>query len=130
MSGHLELLAPKELRHLDPLYGDVCDRKMLRSLVDGQNVVVHLAGPASVSASFDDPVSCVTAHTAGTAAVLEACRDAKVQRIVYISSAEVCGNATSSPVAEDAPLVPLSPLRGSQDRRRGTRSFCIACAWP
>ena len=61
-----------------------------------------------MSASFDDPVSCVTAHTAGTAAVLEACRDAKVQRIVYISSAEVRQRDVKSG-AEDAPLVPLSP---------------------
>jgi nucleoside-diphosphate-sugar epimerase len=99
----------EELRHRDPFYGDICDRKMLRSLVDGADVVVHLAGPASVSASFDDPVACVTAHTAGTAAVLEACRDAKVQRIVYISSAEVYGNPPSSPVAEDAPLAARSP---------------------
>jgi nucleoside-diphosphate-sugar epimerase len=99
----------EEVRHLDPIYGDVCDRKMLRSLVDGADVVVHLAGPASVSASFDDPVSCVTAHAAGTAAVLEACRDAKVQRIVYISSAEVYGNPISNPVAEDAPLAAQSP---------------------
>jgi nucleoside-diphosphate-sugar epimerase len=99
----------EELRQLDPLYGDVCDRRMLRSLVDGAEVVVHLAGPASVSASFEDPVSSVTAHTAGTAAVLEACRNAKVQRIVYISSAEVYGNPTSSPVAEDARLAARSP---------------------
>jgi nucleoside-diphosphate-sugar epimerase len=97
------------VRHLNPVCGDICNSKMLRSLVDGADVVVHLAGPASVSASFDDPVSCVTAHTAGTAAVLEACRDAKVQRIVYISSAEVYGNPKSRLVAEDAPLVARSP---------------------
>jgi nucleoside-diphosphate-sugar epimerase len=99
----------EELRHLDPLYGDICDRKMLHSLVDGADVVVHLAGPASVSGSFDDPLSCVTAHSAGTAAVLEACRDAKVQRIVYISSAEVYGNPISCPVAEDAASAARSP---------------------
>ena len=115
----------EELRHLDPLYGDVCDRKMLRSLVDGADVVVHLAGPASVSASFDDPVSCVTAHTAGTAAVLEACRDAKVQRIVYISSAEVRQRDVKSGCRGRA-FGPAVSAWGSQDRRRGTRSFVSA----
>ncbi len=89
--------------------GSIEDVELLTSLMEGSEVVVHLAGPPSVARSFDDPRSFAAAHVCGTAAVLAACGLAAVGRLVYASSAEVYGVPLRNPVDEDHPLRPRSP---------------------
>lgn len=73
-------------------------------------LVVHAAGPASVGASLDDPAADFAGSVVVTASLLEAVRrHAPAARVVLLSSAAVYGNPASLPVAEDAPLAPLSP---------------------
>ena len=83
---------------------DICDSNAIRALLAGADVVVHLAGPASVAVSFEDPSRYVRIHTEGTAALLQACRAERVPKLVYVSSAEVYGQPLRSPVPEDEPL--------------------------
>jgi nucleoside-diphosphate-sugar epimerase len=83
---------------------DICDSTAIRTLVAGADVVVHLAGPASVAASFENPSRYVRLHTEGTSALLQACRAEGVRKLVYVSSAEVYGQPRQSPVSEDEPL--------------------------
>jgi UDP-glucose 4-epimerase len=85
------------------------DDAFCRSLVQGADVVIHLAGPASVSASWSDPMGCARAHVGGTVSILEACRINGVGRLVYLSSAEVYAAGERVPLREDAPLAPRSP---------------------
>ena len=94
--------------------GDIADAGLVHSLVAGCDTVVHLAGPPSVGASFDDPQRYVHAHVAGTTNVLQACRAANVRRLVYVSSAEIYGNAGVDPVEESAPPDPRSPYAASK----------------
>lgn len=109
------LLGPGDDRSRTPrgaaevVRADICDADALRTLVAGAEAVVHLAGPASVAGSFQDPALYLRVHGGGTAAVLEACRGAGVQKLVYVSSAEVYGRPLRSPVAEDHPLSARSP---------------------
>src|SRR3989440_4307625 len=88
---------------------DICDSTAMRKLVAGADAVVHLAGPASVGASFQDPSKYVRVHGEGTAALLQACRAEGVRKVVYVSSAEVYGRPLHSPVGEDHPLSARSP---------------------
>ena len=88
---------------------DICDSSAIQKQVAGMDTVVHLAGPASVAASFEDPARYVRIHTEGTATVLQACRAEGVGRVVYISSAEVYGRPLHTPVVEDHPLSARSP---------------------
>jgi nucleoside-diphosphate-sugar epimerase len=88
---------------------DICDSSAVRKLVAGADAVVHLAGPASVAASFQDPSRTLRIHTEGTASVLEACRAEQIGKLIYVSSAEVYGRPVRSPVAEDHPLSARSP---------------------
>jgi nucleoside-diphosphate-sugar epimerase len=93
----------------------ITDRSALSELLDGGvDAVVHLAGPPSVRASFDEPLAYVEAHTAGTAALLDACRHAGVQRFVYVSSAEVYGRPLTDPVDETHPLDARSPYAAAK----------------
>jgi nucleoside-diphosphate-sugar epimerase len=88
---------------------DIRDASALRRLVAGSDAVVHLAGPASVAASFQDPSGDGRVNTEGTAVLLEACRAERVPKLVYVSSAEVYGRPFRSPVDEDHPLSARSP---------------------
>ena len=88
---------------------DITDTAALDELARGAGIAVHMAGPASVSASFECPAESARVHVAGTAALLEVCRRAGVRRFVYVSSAEVYGRTEASAVHEDFPLQPRSP---------------------
>lgn len=72
--------------------------------------VVHLAGPASVASSFEDPHVDFIGSVAGTACLIDALRRASPRaRLLLVSSAAVYGNPPELPVREDAPTQPISP---------------------
>jgi len=74
------------------------------------DVVVHLAGPASVASSISDPRDDFVGTVSGTASLLEAVRlYAPRARFVYASSAAVYGAVEHLPISEDAPIRPISP---------------------
>jgi nucleoside-diphosphate-sugar epimerase len=83
-----------------------CDVLELGPHLSDVAAVVHLAGPPGVAASFSEPERYVRDHTMGTAGVIAGLGTA---HLVYVSSAEVYGRVTESPVAETAPTVPVSP---------------------
>jgi nucleoside-diphosphate-sugar epimerase len=93
---------------------DICDADAIRKLIGGADAVVHLAGPASVGASFQDPSRYLRVHGEGTAALLKACRAEGVRRLVYVSSAEIYGRPLRSPVREDHPLSARSPYAAAK----------------
>jgi nucleoside-diphosphate-sugar epimerase len=101
-------------------FAEISDLDALTRLAAGTEVVVHLAGPAGVAASFENARQYARIHVEGTATVLEACRHAGVQRVIYISSAEVYGMPRSNPVAESHPLQPRSPYAAA---KVGAESF-------
>lgn len=78
--------------------------------------VVHLAGEASVAASFEDPVATFQANAGGALNVLEACRRAEVDRVLLVTSCEVYGDLdpAAGPVREDRAMAPVSPYGGSK----------------
>lgn len=74
------------------------------------DALVHLAGPASVPQSVLDPHADFLGQALPAANVFEAVRLAGAPvRVVLVSSAAVYGDPASLPVAEDAPLAPISP---------------------
>lgn len=88
---------------------EIDDVDGLDALFDGASLVVHLAGPSSVAASFEHPAVFARAHAAGTAAVVEAATRRAVDALVHVSSAEVYGQPQTDPVREDHPRAPRSP---------------------
>ncbi len=74
------------------------------------DVVVHAAGSASVGRSLLSPLDDLKASVLTFANLLEGVREAKSQAlVVFPSSAAVYGNPPTLPIAEDAPLQPISP---------------------
>lgn len=94
--------------------GDVNDLPLLWSLLQGVDVVFHLAALVSLPASAHHPRACNTVNVGGTVTLLEACRDVGVRRIVLASSATVYGAQSRQPVHEGMPPMPLVPYAVSK----------------
>lgn len=94
--------------------GDVRDVPKLWSLLQGVDVVFHLAARVSVPASVLYPREYNDVNVGGTVALLEACRDVGVKRVVLASSATVYGDQPSWPITEDMPPNPAVPYAVSK----------------
>jgi UDP-glucuronate 4-epimerase len=94
---------------------DMLDVAALRERLTPDTVIVHLAAKAGVRPSLADPVAYARVNVTGTAAVLEAARQAGVSRIVFGSSSSVYGDSTPVPFREDAVAVaPVSPYAATK----------------
>lgn len=82
----------------------------LDRLLDGVDVVFHLAGQPGVRASwgrsFSEYIQC---NVSATQRLLEACKSLKLRRFVYASSSSVYGQPDLYPLTEDLPCRPISP---------------------
>ena len=111
----------RNLREMGTLRGfefheqDMLDVEALRTRLTPETVLVHLAAKAGVRPSLADPVGYAKANVTGTAAVLEAARQAGVSRIAFGSSSSIYGDSTPVPFREDAVAVePLSPYAATK----------------
>ena len=95
--------------------GDVSDIPKLWSLLQGVDVVYHLAARVSVPASVLYPREYNEVNVGGTVSLLEACRDVGcVKRVVLASSATAYGNHETQPVDETRESYPAVPYAVSK----------------
>ncbi|MCK5912150.1 MAG: NAD-dependent epimerase/dehydratase family protein [Caulobacter sp.] len=73
---------------------DIADHDVLAALVktSGARRVIHLAAQAGVRYSLENPFAYERSNLAGHLSVLEACRHAGVEHLVYASSSSVYGD--------------------------------------
>jgi len=94
-----------DLSNLDGLdveyaHGDVIDMDSVRRALDGCDRVIHLA--AIYAIWMKDPNRMYRVNVNGTHKVLTACREAGVQKVVYVSSTAALGAHGKVPANEDA----------------------------
>jgi UDP-glucose 4-epimerase len=94
--------------------GDVNDIPKLWSLLQGVDVVYHLAARVSVSESVLYPREYNATNVGGTVSLIQAVRDAGVRRIVFTSSGAVYGEQNEARVNEEAIPNPGSPYAVSK----------------
>jgi UDP-glucose 4-epimerase len=94
--------------------GDVADIPKLWTLLQGVNCVYHLAARVSVSESMMYPRDYNHVNVGGTVSVMEAMRDAGIQRVVLTSSGAVYGIQDRQPLHEDMIPNPDSPYAVSK----------------
>ncbi len=96
-------------RRFELVEADLVDAD-LAALLDGVDVVFHLAGQPGVRVSWSDGFPLyVSRNVLATQSLLEAARSADLSRVVYASSSSVYGNAASYPVIETDLPRPHSP---------------------
>jgi UDP-glucose 4-epimerase len=94
--------------------GDVADIPKLWTLLQDVNCVYHLAARVSVPESIQYPRDYNHVNVGGTVSVMEAIRDAGVQRVVLASSGAVYGPQDSQPLHEGMIPNPDSPYAVSK----------------
>jgi NDP-hexose 4,6-dehydratase len=96
------------------LPGDVRDAASVAALVEGAEVVYHLAALIAIPYSYRAPRSYVDTNVLGTLNVLEAVRAAGTPRLVHTSTSETYGTARTVPITEDHPTHGQSPYAASK----------------
>jgi len=112
--GHLDERNGAALEKLEVRPGDVSDASMVRALVEGCDVVLHLAALIGIPYSYHAPASYVATNVSGSLNILEACRASRVRRVVVTSTSEVYGTARYTPIDEKHPLQAQSPYAASK----------------
>lgn len=110
--------------------GDIADEGQVADVVKRHNVrrVVHLAAQAGVRYSLENPFAYERSNLAGHLAVLEACRHAKVGKLVYASSSSVYGDRPigNQGFREDEPSIHPVSLYAATKRSCELMSHCYS----
>ena len=112
--GLLKLVPKDVIDAIELIPGDLRDLATVQSAMQGVSLVYHLGALISIPYSYIHPVEVVETNVMGTVNVLQAGRDAGVERIVHTSSSEVYGTALRVPIDEDHPLQGQSPYSASK----------------
>jgi NAD dependent epimerase/dehydratase len=112
--GLLEFLKADVREQVDILAGDITDGTLVRQAVCGCDVVFHLGALIAIPYSYQAPRQFVDTNVVGTLNVLQACREAHVEKIVHTSTSETYGTARYTPIDEDHPLQGQSPYSASK----------------
>ncbi|MDJ0949920.1 MAG: SDR family NAD(P)-dependent oxidoreductase [Alphaproteobacteria bacterium] len=112
--GWLDSLPEDSRTQMRLVRGDLRDVGFTLRLVEGHDLVFHLAALIAIPHSYAAPQSYVDVNVTGTLNVLEAARAAGVERTVHTSTSEVYGTAQVTPITEDHPLQGQSPYAASK----------------
>jgi len=119
------------------LEGDLGDRELLFKTLQSMrpNAVMHFSGNALVPESMANPGKYFANNVANGINLLEACRHAGVNKLVFSSTCAIFGLPKKVPIGEIAPKRPINPYGESKlmferilewyDRQHGLRSVCL-----
>ena len=92
---------------------DITDRERMIELVEGIDVVFHLA-ISCLRTSLNHPVMSHDINAGGTLSLCLASREHGVKRFLYVSSSEVYGTAITAPMPESHPCNPTTVYGASK----------------
>ena len=88
---------------------DIAEFEAIRPVFRGADRVFHLAAKADIVPSIQNPMPYHRTNVDGTINVLEALREARVQRLVYAASSSCYGIPDVYPTPEDSDIRPMYP---------------------
>jgi UDP-glucose 4-epimerase len=94
---------------LDVVEADISDRTAVDAVCAGADRIFHLAARADIVPSIQLPEAYFRANVDGTFAVLEAARQHRVRRLVYVASSSCYGIPSVYPTPETAATDPRYP---------------------
>ena len=112
--GNLDFVDPALTAGLTISFGNIEEPDLVRRLVAGQDIVMHLAALIGIPYSYTSPRSYVATNVTGTLNVLEAAREGGVTRVINTSTSEVYGTPATTPIDEGHPLQAQSPYSASK----------------
>jgi len=107
---------PKAVLHGELVIGDTNNAELVTRLLNDHQIttVMHFAAHTIVPESVADPLKYYGNNTCATRNLLQCCRDAKVKRFIFSSTAAVYGLPASGTASEDSPTAPINPYGTSK----------------
>lgn len=100
--------------------GDISDPRVVEKLIRDIGIIIHLAGIANIS----DINSLIKTNISGTALLLNATRNKKIEKIIFLSSSGVYAEGKSKiPFSEAHPTGPLNLYAASKLAAERIASF-------
>ncbi|MDG5776190.1 dTDP-glucose 4,6-dehydratase [Haloarculaceae archaeon H-GB2-1] len=94
--------------------GDIRDSTLVRDLVGSCDVVVNFAAHSHVDRSIDGVEPFVSVNIDGTRTLLDAAKDADIDRFLQVSTDEVYGEILEGTFSEADPLDPRNPYAATK----------------
>ncbi len=110
--GHREAVAPGAVF----IQADLMDRATLASSLTNNKIeaVVHMAADSLVGESCAHPAKYYRNNVVAGLTLLDAMREARVERMVFSSTAATYGEPEKQPIDEDLPAAPTNPYGQSK----------------
>ena len=99
---------------IEVIAGDIRDGDGVLRIMEGIDIVFHLAALIGIPYSYHAPLSYVRTNIEGTVNVLQSAMRHNVERVIQTSTSEVYGSAISVPIEESHPLQGQSPYAASK----------------
>lgn len=97
------------------VYGDICDKKLVRELVSQVDIVVNFAAESHVDRSITGPEVFIETNVQGTLNLLQAAKEIGINKYLQVSTDEVYGSlGKTGYFTEETPLAPNSPYSASK----------------
>ncbi len=97
------------------VHGNICDKKLVRELVEESDAVINFAAESHVDRSITGPEIFIETNVQGTLNLLQASKEANIERFLQVSTDEVYGSlGKDGYFYETTPLAPNSPYSASK----------------
>jgi len=94
--------------------GDIADRKAVFEALEGCDALVNFAADSHVDRSIMGAASFIETNVTGVYHLLEATRELKLERAVFVSTDEVYGSIREGSFTEKDPVGPRNPYSASK----------------
>ncbi len=112
--GLLRLVPAHTRERIEVQFGDIRELETVHKVMDGIEVVFHLAASVSAPYSYIHPQEVIDINTTGTVNALTAARGVRIEKFIQTSTCEVYGKAKYLPINEEHPKQPHSPYSASK----------------
>jgi dTDP-glucose 4,6-dehydratase len=96
------------------IVGDIVDPGTCERAVKGADLVIHAAAESHVDNSFGNSSEFTKTNVAGTHCLIEASRQAGVEKFIHVSTDEVYGEVLSGTANEETAMLPTNPYSASK----------------
>lgn len=115
-AGNLENLSDLiNENRLQFVKGDICDSKLIATLIQGCDAIINIAAESHVDRSILGPEAFVHTNIVGTHRLLDIARKYKIPKFIQVSTDEVYGSlGDTGSFTETTPISPNSPYSASK----------------
>ncbi len=97
------------------IHGNICDKKLVRDIISDVDCVVNFAAESHVDRSITGPEIFIETNVQGTLNLLQASKEAGIERYLQVSTDEVYGTlGKTGYFYETTPIAPNSPYSASK----------------